>query len=85
LTTTGWFAEALDEAWLTDDNLAWGLTFIATHATKTISLGQGETLDVPDYNVRLAAITTAMKAKGHLSEQKQWAMKAKKHIQYILK
>lgn len=78
------FSEELDNAGLSDESLASGLAVIATTATKTMSLWWGETIEVPDYNVRLDAIKTAMKAKWHLSEQNKWAEKAKKHIKYIL-
>lgn len=78
------FAEELDNAGLDDSSLATGLALIATSATKVMSLWGWETLEVPDYNARLDAIKTAMKAKWHLSEQNKWAEKAKKHIKYIL-
>jgi len=78
------FAQDLDDAGLDDYNLALWISVIATSAEKTISLGAGETMQVPDYPTRLAALKIAMTAKWHLSEKSQGADKAKKHIRYIL-
>lgn len=78
------FSQDLDEAGLTDSGLASGLAFIAMKATRTMSIGMWETLEVPDYGTRLNAIKIALKAKGHLAEKSTWADKAKKHIKYII-
>lgn len=79
------FAQDLDEAGLDDSNLALGLMFIASKAEKTISLWGWDTLEVPDYPTRLAALKIAMTAKWHLSEKAQGSDKAKRDIQYILR
>ena len=78
-------AQDLDEAGLDDGTIAWGLSFIASKATKTVSLWDWELEYVPDYPTRLAALKIAMTAKGHLSEKQRGNDKAKKHITYILK
>ena len=64
-----WFIQDLDEAWLTDSTIAEWLSYIAQKATKTMSIGMGETLDVPDYKTRLSAFKLAMEWKWLLKEK----------------
>lgn len=63
------FVKELDDVGLTNSTIANWLSFIAQKATKTMSLGMGETLDVPDYKTRLAAFKLVMEWKWLLKEQ----------------
>lgn len=64
--TNSKFAEALEEAWVTDTFIAEGIYDIAENATKTIKDWDDCLVQVPDYGARVAALKLAMQSKWHL-------------------
>lgn len=73
----------IDDIWATDEAIASGLWYLAQNAEKPISLWDGEYQMVNDDSVKLEALKTLAKMKGHF-ESKKRKKTSTKGIKYIL-
>lgn len=73
----------IDNVWATDEAIASGLWYLAQNAEKPISLWDGEYDMVHNDSVKLEALKTLAKMKGHF-ESKKRKKTSTKGIKYIL-